>query len=54
MAKKRSQEKKAKFKVPKGPCDPEPPEQPPRPAPTPPWDRLGPDPLKGLKTGKKR
>lgn len=45
--------KKPKFKVPKGPCDPEPPKRPPPPTPTPPWDTLGPDPLKWLKLGKK-
>lgn len=46
--------KKAKLRVPKGPCDPEPPKRPPFPTPTPPWDTLGgPNPLKGLKPGKK-
>jgi hypothetical protein len=46
---------KSKFRVPKGPCDPEPPKRPPFPTPTPPWDKLGgPDPLKKLKLGKKK
>lgn len=53
MAKKQSSSKKTKFKVPKGPCDPEAPKHPPRPTPTKPWDTLGgPDPLKWLKLGK--
>lgn len=42
-----------KFDVPKGPGEPKPPKQPPEPTPTPPWDQLGPDPLKWLKLGKK-
>lgn len=46
--------KTTKFKVPKGPCDPEPPKRPPDPEPTRPWDKSGPDPLKWLKIGKKR
>jgi hypothetical protein len=47
--------RKGKLKVPKGPCDPEPPKHPPAPKPTPPCDKLGgPDPLKWLKLGKKR
>jgi len=42
------------VKVPKGPCEPEPPKRPPDPTPTKPWDRLGgPNPLKWLKLGKK-
>lgn len=45
--------KRTKFKVPKGPCDPEPPKRPPPPKPTPPWNKLGPNPLKWLKLGKK-
>ena len=46
--------KTPKFKVPKGPCDPEPPKRPPPPTPTKPWDTLGgPDPLKWLKVGRK-
>ena len=49
MAKKKS----PTFKVPKGPCEPSPPKRPPPPAPAPPWDKLGPDPLKWLKIGKK-
>ena len=49
MAKKTS---KTKIRVPKGPCDPEPPKPAPFPTPSKPWDRLGPDPLKWLKTGK--
>lgn len=53
MTEKKSQKKG--FKVPKGPCDPEPPKHPPRPTPTQPWDKLGgPDPLKWLKLGKKK
>jgi len=45
--------KKTKFRVPKGPCDPEPPKQPPSPTPSKPWDTAGgPDPLKWLKLGK--
>lgn len=47
--------KKTTFKVPKGPCDPEPPKHPPPPTPTKPWDKLGgPNPLKWLKIGKKK
>lgn len=54
MARK-SSSKKTKLKVPKGPCEPEPPKHPPRPTPTQPWDKLGgPDPLKWLKLGKKK
>ena len=49
MAKK----KKSKFKVPEGPCTPKPPKRPPPPSPTNPWDKLGPDPLKWLKIGRK-
>lgn len=45
--------KKPHFKVPKGPCDPEPPRRPPPPTPPGPSDTLGPDPLKWLKLGKK-
>jgi hypothetical protein len=45
--------KSTKLKVPKGPCEPEPPKRPPDPTPTRPWDeRLGPNPLKWLKIGK--
>lgn len=46
--------KKSKFKVPKGPCEPEPPKRPPAPSPSKPFDRIGPDPLKWLKLGKKK
>jgi len=46
--------KSPKIKLPKGPCDPEPPKRPPKPTPTPPWDKTGPDPLKWLKIGKKK
>lgn len=49
-----AEKKKTKFKVPKGPCEPEPPKRPPPPTPTPPWDSVGPDPLKWLKLGKKK
>ena len=43
------------IKVPKGPCEPEPPKHPPPPEPTRPWDeRGGPDPLKWLRIGKKK
>jgi hypothetical protein len=43
-----------KVKVPKGPCEPEPPKRPPDPTPTKPWDRLGgPNPLRWLKLGRK-
>jgi len=43
------------LKIPKGPCEPEPPKQPPFPSPTKPWDRAGgPDPMKWLKIGKKK
>ncbi len=52
MAKKSG--KTSKIRVPKGPCDPEPPKRPPFPTHTPPWDKAsGPDPLKWLKIGKK-
>jgi hypothetical protein len=44
---------KKKIRVPKGPCDPKPPKRPPFPSPPEPWDKLGPDPLKWLKIGKK-
>ena len=57
MAKKPTKKAKTRvpIRVPKGPCEPEPPKQPPFPTPTPPWDTLGgPNPLKGLKLGKKR
>ncbi len=55
MAKKSNRKsEKSKIRVPKGPCEPEPPKRPPFPTPTPPWDGLGgPDPLKWLKLGKK-
>lgn len=46
--------KQPKFKVPKGPGEPEPPKRPPPPSPTTAWDKLGPDPLKWLKIGKKK
>ncbi|MGE0159164.1 MAG: hypothetical protein AB7T31_07090 [Gemmatimonadales bacterium] len=47
--------KKTKVRIPKGPCEPEPPRRPPFPKPTPPSDtRGGPDPLQWLKLGKKR
>lgn len=46
--------KTPKFKVPKGPCEPEPPKRPPPPSPSKPFDRVGPDPLKWLKLGKKK
>ncbi|MGD2044742.1 MAG: hypothetical protein PVJ80_03850 [Gemmatimonadota bacterium] len=53
MARKSSE--KTKLKVPKGPCEPEPPKHPPPPTPTKPWDELGgPNPLKWLKLGKKK
>ena len=42
-----------KLKIPKAPCEPEPPKRPPAPSPTKPWDRTGSDPLKWLKLGKK-
>jgi hypothetical protein len=46
---------KPKIRLPKGPCEPEPPRRPPSPKPTPPWDVAGgPDPLQWLKIGKKR
>jgi hypothetical protein len=46
--------KKPTLRVPKGPCEPEPPKRPPSPRPTPAWDKTpGPDPLKWLKLGKK-
>jgi len=55
MAKKPSKTKTPKLRIPKGPCDPEPPKRPPNPEPTQPWDKAGgPDPLKWLKLGKKR
>jgi hypothetical protein len=45
--------KTGKLRVPKGPCEPEPPKRPPRPSPTKPWDSVaGPNPLKWLKLGK--
>mgnify|MGYP003324056533 CR=1 FL=1 len=46
--------KRQPIRVPKGPCEPEPPKRPPPPGPTPPWDSAGgPNPLKWLKLGKK-
>ena len=39
---------------PKGPGEPKPPKTPPFPTPSGPWDKLGPDPLKWLRIGKKR
>jgi hypothetical protein len=54
MAKNKKKTTKAKIRVPKGPCDPEPPKRPPFPTPSKPWDeRGGPDPLEWLKLGKK-
>lgn len=50
-----AEKKSPKFRVPKGPCDPEPPtKRPPDPAPSKPFDRIGPDPLKWLKLGKNK
>lgn len=49
-----NKKKSPKFKVPKGPCDPEPPKRPPAPSPSDPFDRTGPDPLEWLKLGKKK
>jgi hypothetical protein len=46
--------KGSKIERPKGPCEPTPPKRPPAPSPTPPWDKLGTDPLKWLKLGKKK
>jgi hypothetical protein len=43
-----------KIERPKGPCEPSPPKRPPDPTPTKPWDKLGPDPLKWLKLGRKK
>ena len=42
------------FPRPKGPGEPKPPKTPPFPTPSGPWDKLGPDPLKWLRIGKKR
>jgi hypothetical protein len=53
----RPSKRKAKkhVRIPKGPCEPEPPRQPPFPRPTPPWDApSGPNPLKWLDIGKKK
>lgn len=41
------------FKRPESPSEPKPPKRPPFPSPSGPWDKLGPDPLKWLKIGKK-
>jgi hypothetical protein len=46
--------KKKGIRRPKGPCEPKPPKIPPDPTPSGPWDKLGPDPLKWLKLGKKK
>jgi|GEM_PF-1811684 len=43
-----------RIKRPRGPCDPKPPKRPPPPSPSGPWDKLGPNPLRWLKTGKKK
>ncbi|MDE3001929.1 MAG: hypothetical protein OXU39_04275 [Gemmatimonadota bacterium] len=43
-----------RIKRPTGPCDPKPPKRPPPPSPSGPWDKLGPNPLKWLKIGKKK
>jgi hypothetical protein len=42
------------IKVPTGPCDPKPPKRPRPPSPSGPWDKLGPNPMKWLKLGKKK
>ena len=54
MGKEKKQKKKPGIEVPKGPCEPEPPKRPPPPSPSKPFDRVGPDPLKWLKLGKKK
>lgn len=43
-----------RIKRPRGPCDPKPPKRSPPPSPSGPWDKLGPNPLKWLKIGKKK
>lgn len=42
------------MKLPKGPCEPEPPKRPPPPRPTPDWCKTGPDPSKVLKRKKRK
>lgn len=49
-----AKQKKTKFRVPESPREPKPPKMPPFPSPSGPWDKLGPDPLKWLKLGKKK
>lgn len=54
MARRKPESKKSKLKIPKGPCEPEPPRRPPFPRPTPPWDApSGPDPRTWLEIGTK-
>jgi len=53
MAKNSLWGKNAKFKLPDTGA-PRPPKTPPAPSPSKPWDKLGPDPLKWLKIGKKK